>query len=157
MSTPPPTDPTPSTPGIPAGWYPDASTGRTRWWNGAEWTNDFAPPPAAPVHYAPVGYGQVGYARPAPAGNGIAVAAFVLGLVALVLRVVLYYLTGGSLGTIVSLGILLIPAILAIVFGAVGIARSRRVGRGMPFAIIGLALGALQILFVLASLVGFGF
>lgn len=160
MTTVPPPDPTPSTPGVPAGWYPDATTGRTRWWNGAEWTNDFAPPPAAPVHYAPVAFGQVyqqiGYPRPEPTGNGPAVAGFVLGLVALAVRIASRYIFGGYMVGWIGLGLLIILTILAIVFGAVGIARSRRVGRGLPLAIIGLVLGVLQIALLVANLL-FGF
>ncbi|MFD5864345.1 DUF2510 domain-containing protein [Agromyces sp. NPDC127015] len=38
---------TPTTTAAPAGWYDDGS-GRLRWWNGAQWTEHFAPPPAPP-------------------------------------------------------------------------------------------------------------
>lgn len=41
---------TPTTPPVPAGWYPDPSGGtRTRWWDGAQWTEHYQDPynPAA--------------------------------------------------------------------------------------------------------------
>lgn len=31
----------------PAGWYPDSTTGKMRWWDGHQWTNDFQPDPSA--------------------------------------------------------------------------------------------------------------
>lgn len=44
----------PSTP-IPAGWYPDpAGSFQQRWWNGSEWTNDFAQYRPTLIHSAPV-------------------------------------------------------------------------------------------------------
>ena len=49
---PPPPDPTPSTPGVPAGWHHDPASQRMRWWNGQSWTEHFAP--GMPVPYAPV-------------------------------------------------------------------------------------------------------
>ena len=36
----------------PAGWYPDSGSGRTRWWDGAKWTEQYAPP-QAPVAASP--------------------------------------------------------------------------------------------------------
>jgi len=50
------TDPT--TPTVPAGWYPDPDVpGGQRWWSGIEWT-EYRTPPAASPQYAP----QYGYA-----------------------------------------------------------------------------------------------
>jgi len=37
----------PSNPVTPAGWYPDPSgDGRSRWWDGTQWTDHYAPAPA---------------------------------------------------------------------------------------------------------------
>ena len=162
MSTVPPPDPTPSTPGVPAGWYPDATTGSTRWWNGEEWTNDVATPPTGPDSYV---YGQAGapqvgypaaYPGPVPAGNNIAIAATVLGAVAVVVRLASVILFGsiGGARSVLALAIVVVPAILAIVFGALGLARARRIGSGRPLAIIGLALGVLLLLLTAVGLVG---
>lgn len=49
----PPADPTPTTPGIPQGWYNDASTNRMRWWDGGQWTDHFQDSPAAVVTQTP--------------------------------------------------------------------------------------------------------
>lgn len=36
---------TPTTPPVPAGWYPDPAGGtRTRWWDGTQWTDHFQEP-----------------------------------------------------------------------------------------------------------------
>lgn len=73
MTLQPPPDPTPSTPGIPAGWYPDASTGQTRWWDGHRW-GAAAPPPSPPVPVRPTnGYGVAGFI--------VGLAAFLVGLI----------------------------------------------------------------------------
>lgn len=46
-----------TTPGTPAGWYPDASNGnRLRYWDGVRWTEHFAAPAGAPAQLtAPAG------------------------------------------------------------------------------------------------------
>lgn len=50
----------PSSPAVPAGWYPDpAGDPRPRWWDGAQWTDQYAEPysqrPAAVAERAPEG------------------------------------------------------------------------------------------------------
>jgi len=72
----------PTTPATPAGWYPDpAGTPRSRWWDGTQWTDNFADPsgqvaqPPQPVYpqqyagqqaaYGQQPYGQQGYAQQA--------------------------------------------------------------------------------------------
>lgn len=44
---PPPVDPTPETPGIPAGMYQNPETGESHWWDGSKWGAPPAPEPAA--------------------------------------------------------------------------------------------------------------
>lgn len=122
MSTippPPPADPTPSTPGVPAGWYPDSASGRMRWWDGTKWTENFQ-------HGASAGM-----------GNGAAVAALVLGIAGFLLTPIPFFI-GLFLGGI--------PDILAIIFGIVGLVRANQLHRGFPLALIGLILGSLGFL-----------
>jgi hypothetical protein len=50
-------------PATPAGWYPDPSgSGRQRWWDGHQWTDQLQPPsggpPPPPFGSSPSGYGQ---------------------------------------------------------------------------------------------------
>jgi hypothetical protein len=35
-------------PALPAGWYPDATSGGVRWWDGQRWTDAHQPPPPSP-------------------------------------------------------------------------------------------------------------
>lgn len=141
VTLPPPEDPTPSTPGVPAGWYQDPTNGRLRWWNGIAWTNDFYPPATAAPAYAPpaTGYGAVAYGSGQRPTNGFAVAALVLGIVGFVLTPIPFGI-GLFFGAI--------PALLGVIFGIVGIVRANRVRVGMPPAIIGLCLGGIMVLLV---------
>ncbi|WP_144714279.1 hypothetical protein [Curtobacterium pusillum] len=72
-----------------------------------------------------------------PAGNGFAVAAFVLGLFGFLVTWI-PFLIGLVLGGL--------PDVLAIVFGICGIVRANRVHRGMGLAVTGLVLGGLAFL-----------
>lgn len=118
---PPPADPTPSTPGVPAGWYPDPASGRVRWWDGTAWTENFQ-------HAGNT-------AAPAGTGNGFATAALVLGIFGFVVTPIPLFI-GLFLGGL--------PNLLAIVFGIVGIVRANRLGgKGMAMAVVGLVLGSL--------------
>ena len=138
--------------GAAPGWYPEPGTGRLRWWDGRAW-GDYrdAPPPMPPVApasfgppagYVAPGYVAPGYVAPAyvavavvPQGNGMAVAALVLGIWAFCVTWIPLFI-GLILGGI--------PAVLAIAFGIAGIARSgARGGQGLPLAIVGLVLGGL--------------
>ena len=116
---PPPADPTPSTPGIPAGWYPDATSGRVRWWDGQKWTENFQ-------HGAPAG-----------PGNGFATAALILGICGFVLTPIPFFI-GLFLGGI--------PDVLAIIFGIVGLVKANQIHKGFAMALVGLILGSLGFL-----------
>jgi len=123
-----------------AGWYADPDrVGATRFWDGAVWTEHvkgapgrFAPPvagrgirPVAPPPGAPY---PAALPRLAPRRNRMATAGLTFGVVSLVANV------------------LLVPTILGIVFGAVGIARaSRRGGIGRARGIVGIVLAALGV------------
>ena len=114
-----PIDPTPATPGIPAGWYYDQTSGRQRWWDGTQWTENFA------------------VAAPAGPTNGVAIAAFILGLVGFFLTPIPFFI-GLFLGGL--------PALLAVILGIVGITRAPAFGgRGLPLAVVGVVLGGLAI------------
>jgi hypothetical protein len=69
---------------------------------------------------------------PAPLGNGLAVAGLVLGIIGLVFCFVPVF------GWVL--------AILGIIFGAVGISKANKVGRGKGLAIAGLICGVLGLL-----------
>ena len=84
-------------------------------------------------------YQQVGpYLSSEPrGGNGVAVAAFVLGLFGFLVTWIPFFV-GIVLGGV--------PDVLAIVFGIMGIVRANRVRRGMSLAVVGLVLGGLAFL-----------
>jgi hypothetical protein len=126
----------PYQPTAPAGWHLEQSTGRYRWWDGANWTVYYEQMPVEAT--APQAAPQLaGTPRPAyaPEPNGFAIAAFALGI-------------WGFLTTWIPLfiGLLLggLPDLLAVVFGIIGIIRANQMGgRGMALAVIGLVLGGL--------------
>lgn len=93
----------------------------------------YAPNPAQNPGSTQVIYQQV---VRAPA-NGIAVAALVLGIVAIVLGVWMIIPIVGLFFGFVSF----VPAVLAVVFGVLGLRQSSRVGVGRGSAIGGLATG----------------
>ena len=69
---------------------------------------------------------------PQQGGNGLAVAALVLGILSLVLFFIPF------------LGILL--GLLGLIFGGIGIGRANRVGKGKGMAVAGLVMGILGLL-----------
>lgn len=123
--------------GVHPGWYADP-LGRfeLRYYNGAAWTADVSN--GGDRFVDPLGL-ELGTrataARPAGSDssdrNGPATAAMVLGIIAVAIA---------WLPFIVVLGA--IAAVLALVFGAVGIRRSTRTGAGRSRAIVGLVTGA---------------
>ncbi len=111
-----------------AGWYPDPS-GRFefRWFNGTAWTGDVAADGRRFVDGAP--NGPAG-GPPNRRGNGIATAALTCGIVSIGL---------GWIPVVVVVGAVL--AVLAVVFGILGLSRSRESGSGRAFAITGIVTG----------------
>jgi hypothetical protein len=134
-----PSAPAPSSPAsFPAGWYPDPSARfEYRWFNGTAWTGDVAADGRRFVDGAPTGPAG---GPPARRGNGLATAALTCGILAAVL---------GWIPVVFVLAAVL--AVLAIVFGIIGLARSRERGSGRGFAITGIVTGSVGII---ASIVG---
>ena len=107
------------------------------------------PPQGGPPAYGspPSYYPQPQYGIVAPPSNGIGTAAGVLGIIAIILSFVPY---------IDFAGVLL--GILAIIFGAVGMGRAKRMGgHGRGMAVTGLVLGIISVaLFVILLVVVYG-
>jgi len=109
----------PVAPSVAPGWYPHPQSGQNRWWDGNQWTENFAP-----VTQAPGG-----------ATNGVATAALVLGILG-------FLITGIPLGIGLLLGGPL--DLLAIILGIVGAVRaSKNSGLGNGAAIWGIVLGSI--------------
>ena len=135
------TEPAPLPIATPPGWFPEAPTGRQRWWDGIQWAfyapdvaAAAAPTPLRPTPtnpYAGVVYPTT-YAHPT---NGMATASLVLGIIGVVACT------------------FVVPSLLALVFGTLGLlAASSRGGVGKGKAIWGIVLGGL----VLAILIAIG-
>jgi hypothetical protein len=121
MTDPNPASLQPASPSVVPGWYPDAGSGRTRWWDGTKWTENY--------HQASV-----------VATNGFATASLVLGIIGFVLMGIPLFI-GWFLGGI--------PDVLAVIFGILGISQSNRLGGvGKTSAIVGLVLGGVSLLSV---------
>ena len=106
----------------PAGWYLDEpSAATTRWWSGDEWTEHRQPMDATP-------------AKPTAIGPGT-----VLSWVSLVLAVASVIVNPAG-----------VVSVVAIVFGAVGLARAKRSSAGVSgsreAAAVGLTLGVVTLL-----------
>jgi hypothetical protein len=125
----------PAEPLQPSGWFPDPN-GRYehRYFNGRAWTADVAdggqrtidplgstPSPAAGV-------------APAPRGNGIATAALVCGIGAVLLAWIPFIVVAGF-----------VLAVLALVFGVQGVRRANVADSGRGQALAGIVLGALGV------------
>ena len=135
------------------GWYNDpAGRFEYRYHNGSVWTSDVAShgqryvDPMAPGGGPPIPHSQPpGYdAGTGNEGNrnGIAVAAMVCGIVSVAL---------GWIPVVFVIGAVL--AVLAIIFGIVGIGRARTSGRRKGFAITGLVTGSAGVLVAVGGLV----
>ncbi len=140
-----PTSPSPTS----SGWYNDpAGRFEYRYHNGAMWTSDVASngqryvDPVAPGGGPPIPYstppGQVRSGNT----NGIAVAALVCGIVSVAL---------GWIPVLFAIGAVL--AVLAIIFGIVGLRRARTSGHRKGFAVTGLVTGSIGLLVAVGGLV----
>ncbi len=143
----------PTPPTSPAGWFPDPN-GRHehRYFNGRAWTADVADAGQRAVDPFGAGPSPAAVRPPAPrspqGGNGIATAALVCGLIAVVLAWMPFIVVAG-----------LVLAVLAIVFGIQGLRRATAGGPGRGKALAGVVLGAvglaLSVLGVILSVVVF--
>jgi hypothetical protein len=119
-----------------AGWYPDPRrTAAARFWDGSVWTEHTK---GAPARFAPLGAGgpdappgswsTAALPRVGRRSNGMATAGLAFGIVSLLANV------------------LLLPTVLGVVFGAIGVARSpRRGGVGRARGIVGIVLAAVGV------------
>jgi hypothetical protein len=105
------------------------------------WTADVATAGQRYVDTAPTPPLPPGHPPPGHNGNGIATAAVTCGIVSLAL---------GWIPVVFALGLLL--AVLAVVFGVVGLRRSRAIRHGRGFAIAGLITGSLGVLVAMGGL-----
>ena len=136
-----------------AGWYPDPTMRfELRYHNGNGWTADVSTngerfvdpngtspsPNPSPAPHQP----HQQHAQPSGDRNGTAVAAMVMGIIAIVI---------GWMPVIVVLG--LIAAILAIVLGVAGTKRAKRTGSGKGFALAGMITGAVGLLVCIGGVI----
>lgn len=116
--------------GAAAGWYADP-TGRYehRYYNGRTWTADVSSGGQRFVDQ--LGIAPTALAVPTGSTSGISTAAMVLGIVAIAISWMPF---------VVVLGV--VAALLAIVFGSIGLRRAARTGTSRSSAVVGLATGA---------------
>jgi len=142
-------NPGPSNPG----WFNDpAGRFEYRYHNGAVWTSDVASngqryvDPVAPGGGPPMPHSvqpdHLGAANSNAGRNGIAVAAMVCGIISVVV---------GWIPVLFAVGAVL--AVLAIIFGIVGLRRARTSGRRRGLAITGLVTGAFGVPIAILGLV----
>jgi Protein of unknown function (DUF2510) len=130
-------DPTPT----PAGWFPDP-LGRYdhRYFNGSTWTPDVST--GGQRFVDPLGTGpNAPHYRSTSTSNGAATAAVVMGSIALAIAWIPFVVVIGA-----------VLAILAIVFGSIGLGRSSRTtGVGRKSSIAGLIMGSLGMVAVVVG------
>jgi hypothetical protein len=137
----------------PAGWYSDPQNPYVqRWWNGSAWTEDTAVRPSVP----PPGAGYRGSAYPVARKNSAATWGFVLSLVSIPA-----WMLGGGPGFVLGPILSILIAVAAVVLGGIGLARSRRYGRGFGLALAAVIIGTFQafggvLLLLFLSAVGSG-
>ena len=123
----------------PSGWFPDPLERYDhRYFNGTAWTSDVST--GGQRYVDPLGTGQ---GRPAGAGrgtNGAATAAVVMGSIGVAIAWIPFIVLFGA-----------ILAVLALVFGILGLKRSRAAGVGRGASIAGIVMGGIGIA---ASVVG---
>lgn len=139
---PPPQDPTPTSPGVPPGWYHDPASQQMRWWDGRGWTEHFAP--TGPVVFMPA---AVAYApRPRPTTNRGAIASTVLGAIGIALLL---------LGVFTPALLLVLPvSLVGLILGIGALPRAARLGGlGRIPAVIGTCLSATPFVIVLIAVI----
>ena len=125
---------------MPSGWFPDP-LGRYdhRYFNGTAWTSDVSTGGERYVDPLGLGPSAPGYGATGTT-NGAATAAVVMGSIGLALAWIPFIVViGGAL------------AILALIFGIIGLRRSRAAARGRGASIAGIVLGSLGLV---AAVVG---
>ncbi len=132
----------------PAGWFPDPFRRfELRYFNGFSWTADVSTAGQRMVdplgtQHTPTGAPSVAFQPSTPRrGNGMGIAAMVLGIVAITTAWIPFAFVAGA-----------VCGVLAVVFGIV--ARRRRAERGpSPAATVGLILGPIALLFAIGGFV----
>ncbi len=114
-------EPAPLPTPTPPGWYAEPTTGRQRYWDGIQWA--FYPDEET---RGPEPVPRLPFPEVSVVTNGMATASLVLGIVGVVLC------------------FLIVPAVLALVFGIFGLSRARtRDGVGTASSVAGICLGGL--------------
>jgi hypothetical protein len=129
---------------VPAGWYPDPyNQYAQRWWDGYRWTEHTAPAAARP------GSLYNGAQDVAAGKNTAATWAFWNGIDAVIIS---FFVGLGWIPVVLTLG----SATAGIIWGAVGLSRSKRNGIGKGFSVTGLVLGLVMLPLTLIGVLLFG-
>jgi hypothetical protein len=117
-------------PSTPAGWYPDRSSGRQRYWDGLQWTEHYADPAQPQMVAAPAAY-ETPYAQAPRRNSSKATWALVLGI----------------------LGILVLPIVFSILAIVIGVSARSEIDR-TPSVISGRGNATAGIVLGIIGLVG---